>query len=122
MTITICSSIYICWLIFFFFNDTATTEIYTLSLHDALPIYLPDHFTRQFSPMLALAVAAQVTTTLRFATTMLDNDFRHPEVIDRKSTRLNSSHANISYAVFCLKKKDNHVRHVVQHLIHRRVH
>src|SRR5256885_9026547 len=70
---------------FFFFNDTATTEIYTLSLHDALPIYAghdggPD--------------AAAV--------------HRHPaghHRRDRKSTRLNSSHLVISYAVFCLKKK-----------------
>src|SRR2546430_15084036 len=83
--------------IFFFFNDTATTEIYTLSLHDALPI---------------------LSRTLR--------RFRHPGrgddladelrggshvhelgLLDRKSTRLNSSHSQISYAVFCLKKKIN---------------
>src|SRR3712207_9546045 len=90
--------------IFFFFNDTATTEIYTLSLHDALPISscqgsegevihivrYPDLDTRLF--------ANNVTTTNNAMTTTTDN-------IDRKSTRLNSSHANISYAVFCLKKK-----------------
>src|SRR2546427_2392980 len=70
---------------FFFFNDTATTEIYTLSLHDALPIY-------------AVGVAH-------------GGDFRvgHDQglvgEVDRKSTRLNSSHSQISYAVFCLKKK-----------------
>src|SRR5438445_10134490 len=73
----------------FFFNDTATTEIYTLSLHDALPISfdstLPQTPIRSRSDLWAL------NTTL--------ND------PDRKSTRLNSSHANISYAVFCLKKK-----------------
>src|SRR5476651_2772132 len=67
----------------FFFNDTATTEIYTLSLHDALPIC---HF--QFG-----ADAVHAADQHRLAIT------------DRKSTRLNSSHANISYAVFCLKKK-----------------
>src|SRR5882724_12669914 len=70
--------------VFFFFNDTATTEIYTLSLHDALPI--SHHRPR-------LGDGGQVA---------------HPVValgLDRKSTRLNSSHLGISYAVFCLKKK-----------------
>src|SRR5258705_11671391 len=83
---------------FFFFNDTATTEIYTLSLHDALPIY-PG--TRR----LAVAGARRVGG---------HRDGRPPGVPrphlrgsggDRKSTRLNSSHLGISYAVFCLKKK-----------------
>src|SRR5256885_3755354 len=74
----------------FFFNDTATTEIYTLSLHDALPISLGllahelVHLERR------LARAAAVAGPDR----------------DRKSTRLNSSHLVISYAVFCLKKKN----------------
>src|SRR6202022_5123869 len=68
----------------FFFNDTATTEIYTLSLHDALPIF--DHAG---VPVHGVLVAAAGRTFHRQ---------------DRKSTRLNSSHANISYAVFCLKK------------------
>src|SRR6266581_8235057 len=73
---------YFIFLFFFFFNDTATTEIYTLSLHDALPIswrrnkYLQQWWKR----------------------------FDRPG--DRKSTRLNSSHPSISYAVFCLKKKN----------------
>src|SRR3712207_8575790 len=105
-------------MMFFLFNDTATTEIYTLSLHDALPIFrhgelysadsihfadslkyktlrenrtvyggggiMPDYF-----------VPLDTTVTTRF----------HRMLIDRKSTRLNSSHANISYAVFCLKKQ-----------------
>src|SRR2546426_2494907 len=72
--------------LFFFFNDTATTEIYTLSLHDALPI-----FTR-----LALRHSRQHDA----------HDHRgHHRRRDRKSTRLNSSHLVISYAVFCLKKK-----------------
>src|SRR5258707_11054294 len=71
---------------FFFFNDTATTEIYTLSLHDALPISLP---------RVRLVDMGQQPRKAVFS----------PPLIDRKSTRLNSSHANISYAVFCLKKK-----------------
>src|SRR6185295_20132637 len=70
---------------FFFFNDTATTEIYTLSLHDALPISTEDRtFLRNIHSSKAHRTNARK---------------------DRKSTRLNSSHANISYAVFCLKKK-----------------
>src|ERR1035441_10756242 len=69
---------------FFFFNDTATTEIYTLSLHDALPICGGD------CPLAARTCASRG---------------RFPGVGDRKSTRLNSSHLGISYAVFCLKKK-----------------
>src|SRR2546427_10049373 len=81
---------------FFFFNDTATTEIYTLSLHDALPI----------SYLLPLLVSLRLTKCL---------SRRGPKgramaalgSRDRKSTRLNSSHSQISYAVFCLKKKKN---------------
>src|SRR5260221_13124782 len=74
---------------FFFFNDTATTEIYTLSLHDALPIYAGDaaHGVVEREQALVLDLLAR----------------EHAE--DRKSTRLNSSHTVISYAVFCLKKK-----------------
>src|SRR5215203_6381648 len=70
---------------FFFFNDTATTEIYTLSLHDALPISEP--VVQEPDPFQRHACADGLR--------------------DRKSTRLNSSHANISYAVFCLKKQKN---------------
>src|SRR3712207_7088513 len=102
-------------MIFFFFNDTATTEIYTLSLHDALPICgkaargvseqtpplapwpfgpCPGGHTGWASPPAPHSPALQLG--LRRAAA--------PEG-DRKSTRLNSSHANISYAVFCLKKK-----------------
>src|SRR5258705_10163506 len=102
---------------FFFFNDTATTEIYTLSLHDALPIY---------------ALAAVLLHDLVFDAREdldVDDDAFHPRrhlqrrvlhvlrllaedrgeqlFLDRKSTRLNSSHLGISYAVFCLKKKTN---------------
>src|SRR5947209_15311310 len=74
---------------FFFFNDTATTEIYTLSLHDALPISDGTKGTDVTSG-----------TSAQFPAQPLCNS-----QLDRKSTRLNSSHANISYAVFCLKKK-----------------
>src|SRR2546430_8820907 len=77
------------YILFFFFNDTATTEIYTLSLHDALPI-----------------------CGLRPGGSEHLHDRRHSPMaqgggVDRKSTRLNSSHSQISYAVFCLKKKKN---------------
>src|SRR5260221_3908284 len=78
-------------LIFFFFNDTATTEIYTLSLHDALPIYIA--LLSDQNGRYALVVHDKDTVELRVAT-----------VLDRKSTRLNSSHTVISYAVFCLKQ------------------
>src|SRR5256885_11115757 len=76
-------------IIIFLFNDTATTEIYTLSLHDALPISTGRPFTR--------AELGGAPTLMFFGFT------RCPE--DRKSTRLNSNHLVISYAVFCLKKK-----------------
>src|SRR5256885_4777744 len=76
-------------IVFFFFNDTATTEIYTLSLHDALPIFTP--------------------RCLRRSPRGFHRSRRGPRRSrgDRKSTRLNSSHLVISYAVFCLKKKIN---------------
>src|SRR6266496_4553458 len=74
---------------FFFFNDTATTEIYTLSLHDALPTSAsPRGSGRTRSPCVTMCPARAC-----------------PRRGDRKSTRLNSSHVEISYAVFCLKKK-----------------
>src|SRR5258708_12647356 len=76
----------------FFFNDTATTEIYTLSLHDALPIYGEQLHHLAGVVLVGLAAAAGVFPT---------------RTTDRKSTRLNSSHQIISYAVFCLKKKKN---------------
>src|SRR3712207_8834913 len=104
---------------FFFFNDTATTEIYTLSLHDALPILvaqqgggrdgwllldrllrgpLPSHGPRQGRHPAAHAQAHR-------SVQRQDRSHGGCPDRDRKSTRLNSSHANISYAVFCLKKK-----------------
>src|SRR3712207_6928760 len=98
-------------MIFFFFNDTATTEIYTLSLHDALPIFLNLAFIAVFYLLgveVLGAVAAYVLSMVFGAVLSLYYLKRvFPDLLnrDRKSTRLNSSHANISYAVFCLKKK-----------------
>src|SRR2546427_7141303 len=83
------------WLqFFFFFNDTATTEIYTLSLHDALPISYQaieriERLCRQPGQRIGYGHPVAITVV----------------GVDRKSTRLNSSHSQISYAVFCLKKK-----------------
>src|SRR5437870_13450938 len=82
---------------FFFFNDTPTTEIYTLSLHDALPISCPACGT--VNPEQA-RFCMQCATPLHAAAPQPS-----ATVEDRKSTRLNSSHVAISYAVFCLKKK-----------------
>src|SRR5256885_7493553 len=82
--------------LFFFFNDTATTEIYTLSLHDALPI---SQNGVQIAPA-TLTVGTSAGATLEFNTVTSTTT-----AADRKSTRLNSSHLVISYAVFCLKKK-----------------
>src|SRR3712207_8282914 len=96
--------------LFFFFNDTATTEIYTLSLHDALPISrLPRVWQlRLWHPASHLGPReGRILAGFRL-------DFRRLAG-DRKSTRLNSSHANISYAVFCLKKKKKHEQLVYQY-------
>src|SRR2546430_11698731 len=87
-------------LTFFFFNDTATTEIYTLSLHDALPIYTP------LNKVPLLVVDPKVMLEQQAKWTKLYEEL-FVELRDRKSTRLNSSHSQISYAVFCLKKKKN---------------
>src|SRR3712207_6897617 len=92
----------------FFFNDTATTEIYTLSLHDALPICAghPGPVGRAVpGQRRLLAGADRAPAGLRHTQCLLR---LVPRAVrqDRKSTRLNSSHANISYAVFCLKKKN----------------
>src|SRR3712207_7308174 len=91
-------------LIFFFFNDTATTEIYTLSLHDALPISLPPEPSPPASALVAVGPPTSEMATSAVRTTPAT------QCLDRKSTRLNSSHANISYAVFCLKKKKKNNR------------
>src|SRR2546430_3936087 len=95
---------------FFFFNDTATTEIYTLSLHDALPILSAAKFRSTPPPAPGAARPRRRRAPSRAT----------PR--DRKSTRLNSSHSQISYAVFCLKKK-NHAHappltHIAQHTLY----
>src|SRR5690349_22893790 len=99
-------------LLFFFFNDTATTEIYTLSLHDALPISLPENLR---------VIAVDMRGHGRSEKTGPMTDWTVPAkdigelVADRKSTRLNSSHVEISYAVFCLKKKKNKQAVITSH-------
>src|SRR2546430_13495917 len=98
---------------FFFFNDTATTEIYTLSLHDALPICGTDALRRDASH--DAGAAGHVEHALAHRHSGRFHQQRRPgaedvpgeTTLDRKSTRLNSSHSQISYAVFCLKKKRN---------------
>src|SRR2546422_7567409 len=90
-------------LLLFFFNDTATTEIYTLSLHDALPI---SSWPRLGSP------ACSRRRTGNGMPDSAERGMRSAE-LDRKSTRLNSSHGYISYAVFCLKKKTD-LKHRLQ--------
>src|SRR5207249_9223869 len=108
------SSLSLCYIFYFFFNDPATTEIYTLSLHDALPIcQIEAHDVGKEQ-----SIAGAVRTVDRAADGILHGvDERDADVgerhagekgsqgQDRKSTRLNSSHVSISYAVFCLKKK-----------------
>src|SRR5258708_17336129 len=81
---------------FFFFNDTATTEIYTLSLHDALPIWWAKRQARRRPPSCPYK-ARRDPLPARWR--------RRSRRADRKSTRLNSSHPIISYSGFCLKKK-----------------
>src|SRR3712207_7688350 len=106
-------------LFYFFFNDTATTEIYTLSLHDALPICGGKPSLGQSSaadPRSGAARSRPHGAPCAGTACSCRSEDRLPagcRTGDRKSTRLNSSHANISYAVFCLKKKNivqlNHV-------------
>src|SRR5437773_4835991 len=86
---------YVSCLVIFFFNDTATTEIYTLSLHDALPISYLGGSRTEFG-------FGSADEAFGIAVDIAGNAY-----VDRKSTRLNSSHITISYAVFCLKKKKN---------------
>src|SRR3712207_8165511 len=91
---------------FFFVNDTATTEIYTLSLHDALPIsHLRQRLGQLDAQPVQLEVVAVGVALEQGGGGAGDGGTHGYQVEDRKSTRLNSSHANISYAVFCLKKK-----------------
>src|SRR3712207_8325154 len=101
-------------IVVFFFNDTATTEIYTLSLHDALPISQAGGLARDEvlegvgeavacgEHGLSVLAAQRQVDVAGIALSLI-------ELGDRKSTRLNSSHANISYAVFCLEKKNTHL-------------
>src|SRR5690606_40281133 len=104
----------------FLFNPTATTEIYTLSLHDALPIFdLQESAPAEIVDMLysrrinlgLLATTSVAEASVDFIQIPLADDpyvLAVPDTVrleDRKSTRLNSSHVKISYAVFCLKKK-----------------
>src|SRR3712207_8824092 len=102
---------------FFFFNDTAATEIYTLSLHDALPILVSaqprdervviatvsSHAIRPCDERVALGRTHKASSATPSVASAIPAHCTLDK--DRKSTRLNSSHANISYAVFCLKKK-----------------
>src|SRR3712207_8978706 len=104
----------------FFFNDTATTEIYTLSLHDALPIFAAAAVDDDLHVRVVGVVRRELLVKLG-RELLRDDAVDHRSgkgiyasassprssaaALDRKSTRLNSSHANISYAVFCLKKK-----------------
>src|SRR5690349_22683151 len=87
-------------LFFFFFKDTAPTEIYTLSLHDALPIFSPVKVPVE--PPVITATRSPAARTVRPSNA---GALAPSARTDRKSTRLNSSHVEISYAVFCLKKK-----------------
>src|SRR5438445_5275053 len=101
--------------VLFFFNDTATTEIYTLSLHDALPISLGHSHENVEAPD-----GFQSPRNVGHDSRARPKG-QAPKTRDRKSTRLNSSHANISYAVFCLKKKKKkkiHKQHTRKSPVH----
>src|SRR3712207_4730060 len=108
------------YIFFFFFNDTATTEIYTLSLHDALPIscskqvriYPIQQRSSKPYPYMDEIYSKLKEMEIDFDIVTVPFEFQkgsNKMLLDRKSTRLNSSHANISYAVFCLKKKHIHI-------------
>src|SRR3712207_8346335 len=102
---------------YFFFNDTATTEIYTLSLHDALPISAAASLSSPQIRSIGLCSWAVYFGSHSSSKRACSGRASHCRTTlalwvatDRKSTRLNSSHANISYAVFCLKKKKNKIK------------
>src|SRR5258705_5160864 len=101
---------------FFFFNDTATTEIYTLSLHDALPIssIVPaDANVEGVADAIVKVVDAPFgKRPFRVHYDPTQDGAEVVNMVDRKSTRLNSSHLGISYAVFCLKKKKKELLHI----------
>src|SRR5690554_7038682 len=98
---------------YFFHTDTPPIDIYTLSLHDALPILLKNFFLWQnrlrFLILLFITPFRKKQKSMQFLTHFMKKVFKYmvfmARAIDRKSTRLNSSHVRISYAVFCLKKK-----------------
>src|SRR2546430_12479507 len=98
------------YLFFFFFNDTATTEIYTLSLHDALPISSSRSTSASVSICARRRCSRENRRAFSRATAAWLVSVARNSISDRKSTRLNSSHSQISYAVFCLKKKNKHQR------------
>src|SRR3712207_6907254 len=97
----------VCLIEFFFFNDTATTEIYTLSLHDALPISNQSPRVSMTPSRVMFSVTISLPMRQAYAGSAAAGCAQRG-ARDRKSTRLNSSHANISYAVFCLKKNKIH--------------
>src|SRR2546429_679806 len=111
---------------FFFFNDTATTEIYTLSLHDALPISTGDlaAIATKYSPieLEAHMLYPGSREATAHATAVVTLPSGEQIKGDRKSTRLNSSHGYISYAVFCLKKKKQKRTTTYQAIVHKVYH
>src|SRR5437762_14389719 len=98
----------------FFFNDPATTEIYTLSLHDALPIFGGYNQHKDLVPTICelAGITPPAKTKFDGRSLMQIVEFRFGR--DRKSTRLNSSHRCISYAVFCLKKKKKNKKNKIK--------
>src|SRR5205809_5442593 len=103
----------------FFFHAPTTTEIYTLSLHDALPISkevngLSNPNNRPISELKATYIVFNGTADSSWGSLDLEKLQARCEALDRKSTRLNSSHGYISYAVFCLKKKKKK-KNITQH-------
>src|SRR2546427_2289197 len=101
-------------MLLFFFNDTATTEIYTLSLHDALPIcaFRPASRVRLRTIPRSAGGHRLARGRRRRCAGAHAHGRRQEPVLDRKSTRLNSSHSQISYAVFCLKKKKKKINDI----------
>src|SRR5690348_18198889 len=96
----------------FFFNATATTEIYTLSLHDALPIlWRPRWFAVKYQEQYWNVNYRTARTAVVDVKREMVYDSVMAACQDRKSTRLNSSHPSISYAVFCLKKKNKIIQY-----------
>src|SRR5690242_21478845 len=105
----------------FFFNDTAPTEIYTLSLHDALPIFGTSNrglfkTTNGGSLWTQINTGALANTNPNITALVINPT--SPATLDRKSTRLNSSHMSISYAVFCLKKKKTNTIQYLQFTVY----